>query len=59
MNLNLSRHFFAQQPLLKKGICALETMRDEISSEVAGRVGDTPIHERLGDTSRNAILSEC
>jgi hypothetical protein len=36
-----------------------EIVRDKIGLEVAGRVGDTPIHERHGDTSRHATLSEC
>ena len=36
-----------------------EIVRDEIGLEVAGRVGDTPTHERHGDTSRHATLSEC
>jgi hypothetical protein len=40
-------------------ICMPETVIDGYSLEIAGRVGDTPIHESLGDASRNANLSEC
>jgi hypothetical protein len=35
-----------------------ETVIDEYSLEIAGRVGDMPIHESLGDVSRNANLSD-
>jgi hypothetical protein len=35
-----------------------ETVIDEPSSEIAGRAGDRPIYESLGDLSRNANLSE-
>ncbi len=36
-----------------------ETVIDEYSLEITGRVGDTSINESLGDVSRNANLSEC
>ncbi len=42
----------------RKAICMPETVIDEFSLEIAGRVGDTRIHESLGDVSRNANLSE-
>jgi len=42
----------------KKAICMPETVIDEYSLDIAGRMGDTPIHESLGDVSRNANLSE-
>ncbi len=42
----------------KKAICMPETAIDQCSLEVTGGVGDTPIHESLGDVSRNANLSE-
>ncbi len=42
----------------KKAICMPETVSDEYGLEIAGRVGDTPIHESLGDVRRNANLSE-
>jgi len=42
----------------KKAICMPETVSDEYGLEIAGRVRDTPIHESLGDVSRNANLSE-
>src|SRR6266849_6514622 len=42
----------------KKAIGMPWTAIDEYSLEIAGRVGDTPIHESLGDVSRNANLSE-
>jgi len=41
-----------------KAICMPETAIDEYSLEIAGRAGDTPIHESVGDVSRNANLSE-
>jgi hypothetical protein len=43
----------------KKAICMPESVIDEYSLEVTGRVGDTPIHEPFGDFSRSANLSEC
>jgi hypothetical protein len=42
----------------KKAICMPETVTDEYSLEIVGSVGDTPIHESLGDVSGNANLSE-
>ena len=42
----------------KKASCMPETVIDEYSLEIAGGVGDTPIHEPLGHVSRNAKLSE-
>jgi hypothetical protein len=35
-----------------------ETVVDEYSLEIVGGVGDTPIHESMGDFHRNANLSE-
>ena len=35
-----------------------ETVCDQCTMEVTGRVGDTPIHVSFGDESRNANLSE-
>jgi hypothetical protein len=35
-----------------------ETVIDEYSLEIAGRIGDTPIHKSSGEVSRNANLSE-
>ena len=35
-----------------------ETVIDKYSFEIAGRVGDAPIDESLGDLRRNANLSE-
>jgi hypothetical protein len=43
----------------KEAICIPETVSDEYTLEIAGRAGDTPIHESLGDVGRNANLSEC
>ena len=37
-----------RQPPLKQAIFMPETAIDEYSLEIAGRAGDTPIHERLG-----------
>jgi hypothetical protein len=42
----------------KKASSMPETVIDEYNLETAGGVGDTPIHESLGDVSRNAKLSE-
>ncbi len=42
----------------KKAICMPETVPHEHGLEIAGRVGDTPIHESLGDVNRNTNLSE-
>src|SRR5260370_29412267 len=42
----------------KKAICVPATVIDQRSLEVTGSVGDTPIHESLGDVSRNANPSE-
>src|SRR6266566_1626190 len=42
----------------RKAICMPETVSDQCSLEIAGRVGDTPIHESLDDVSRTANLSE-
>src|SRR5882762_8445343 len=42
----------------KKAICMPETVSDQYSLEVTGRVEDAPIHESLGDVSRSANLSE-
>jgi len=36
-----------------------ESVRDENDAEVTGRMGDTPIHKRLGNVSLSANLSEC
>jgi hypothetical protein len=36
-----------------------QTAIDEYSLEIAAKVGDTTIHERLGVVSRQANLSEC
>jgi hypothetical protein len=41
-----------------EAICMPETAIDKYSLEIAGRAGDTPIHESFGDVSRNANLSE-
>ena len=35
-----------------------ETVIDEYRLEITGRMGDTPIHESLGETRRNANLSK-
>jgi hypothetical protein len=35
------------------------TVIDEYSLEIAGRVGDTPIHQGLCKGSQHANLSEC
>jgi hypothetical protein len=35
-----------------------ETVSHEHDLEIAGRMGDTPIHESLGDVGRNTNLSE-
>jgi len=43
---------------VKKAICMPENVPHEQGLEIAGRVGDTPIHESLGDVSRNTKLSE-
>src|SRR5712691_7031291 len=37
----------------KKAICMPETVPHEHGLEIAGRVGDTTIHEGLGDGSRH------
>ena len=42
----------------EKAICMPETVIDEYGLEIAGRVGDTPIHASLDDVNRNANLSE-
>ena len=42
----------------KKAICMPENALHEHGLEVAGSVGDTPIHASLGDVSRNTNLSE-
>jgi hypothetical protein len=42
----------------KKAICMPEIVIDEYSLEITGRVGDTAIHESLGELRRNASLSE-
>jgi hypothetical protein len=38
----------------RKAICMPETVRDEHSLEIAGRVKDTPIHDGLGRGNRHA-----
>src|SRR5258708_6673005 len=46
------------EPPLKKAICMPETVIEEYSLEIASSGRHTPIHESLGDVSRNANLSE-